>query len=86
MPMLVLMRQLPERKYLPGTVIWIRIGNCATHDVAALLRRYREDILRFVEQGDTTVCSLMAGPPAPLAGTHRALPVGCVFDPQAATR
>ena len=37
---------------------WIRLGNCTTDDIAQLLRRHHEDIIRFNEQNEATVLEL----------------------------
>ncbi len=38
----------------PPKVIWVRLGNCATADVARLLRFRREQIAAFVAHPDAT--------------------------------
>jgi predicted nuclease of predicted toxin-antitoxin system len=42
----------------PPKVIWIRLGNVPTEEVARLLRERREGILRFGSQEDVTFLSL----------------------------
>ena len=42
----------------PPKVIWIRLGNCATADVAQLLRQNVADIRRFAEQAEATFLEL----------------------------
>jgi len=42
----------------PPKFVWIRLGNCTTEDIAQLLRRHHDDILRFSEQDATTVLEL----------------------------
>jgi predicted nuclease of predicted toxin-antitoxin system len=42
----------------PPKFVWIRVGNCTTQDIARLLRRRRDDIVRFDEQDDTTILEL----------------------------
>jgi predicted nuclease of predicted toxin-antitoxin system len=42
----------------PPKVIWIRLGNVPTEEVARLLRDRREDVLRFDSQDDATFLSL----------------------------
>ena len=42
----------------PPKFIWIRLGNCSTDDVASLLRRNYDDILRFDDQDEVTVLEL----------------------------
>lgn len=43
----------------PPKFVWIRLGNCSTHDVAQLLRRRRDDIVRFTEHDEATVLELL---------------------------
>lgn len=40
--------QLAFLKGPPPKVIWIRLGNCSTSDIEALLRRSAEQIRRFI--------------------------------------
>ncbi len=42
----------------PPKFVWIRLGNCTTDDIVQLLRRRREDIIRFHEQDEATVLEL----------------------------
>ena len=42
----------------PPKVIWIRIGNCTTAEIATLLLDYRADIQRFVDQEEATFFEL----------------------------
>jgi predicted nuclease of predicted toxin-antitoxin system len=42
----------------PPKVLWVRLGNCTTDDVAGLLRRHRGDIERFVQQTEATFLEL----------------------------
>ena len=42
----------------PPKVIWIRLGNCTTRDVADLLRRHVADVRRFTEQDEATFLEL----------------------------
>ncbi len=42
----------------PPKVIWLRLGNASTEDVARLLRERREDVLRFVGQDEATFLAL----------------------------
>ena len=44
----------------PPKVVWIRIGNCTTDDVARLVRAHAADIVRFVQQDEATVLELGA--------------------------
>jgi predicted nuclease of predicted toxin-antitoxin system len=48
----------------PPKIVWIRIGNCATQDVAQLLREHHAGIRRFVEQEEASFLELgWAAPP-----------------------
>jgi predicted nuclease of predicted toxin-antitoxin system len=38
--------------------VWIRRGNCTTREIAELLRRCHDDVVRFSEQDETTVLEL----------------------------
>lgn len=42
----------------PPKVVWLRLGNCSTDDVAVTLRKYGADIRSFAEQGKVTVLEL----------------------------
>jgi predicted nuclease of predicted toxin-antitoxin system len=42
----------------PPKVIWIRLGNCTTGQIAALLLQYNSDIQRFVDQDEATFLEL----------------------------
>jgi len=42
----------------PPKFVWIRLGNCTTDEVAQLLRRHHEDIIRFADQNEATVLEL----------------------------
>ena len=42
----------------PPKVVWIRLGNCATGDVAALLAQHRETIGAFLEHEDAGFLAL----------------------------
>jgi len=42
----------------PPKVVWLRIGNCATADIARLLTVHAEDIQKFEAQSDATVLEL----------------------------
>jgi predicted nuclease of predicted toxin-antitoxin system len=44
----------------PPKVIWLRLGNASTEDVARPLRERREDVLRFVGQDEATFLALGA--------------------------
>jgi len=42
----------------PPKVVWLRVGNCTTEDVARLLRDRAEDIRRFEAQNEETFLEL----------------------------
>lgn len=42
----------------PPKVVWIRLGNCATSDIAQLLRHHRDAIQAFEAQAEATFLSL----------------------------
>lgn len=42
----------------PPKVIWLRLGNCTTDEVAELLRRHAIDIGQFDGQAEITVLEL----------------------------
>ena len=42
----------------PPKVVWLRVGNCATEDIARLLRDRAEDIRRFEAQDEETFLEL----------------------------
>lgn len=42
----------------PPKVVWIRLGNCATSDIAQLLRRHHDAIQSFDAQAEATFLSL----------------------------
>jgi predicted nuclease of predicted toxin-antitoxin system len=42
----------------PPKVIWLRLGNCTTEDVATVLRRHGADIRHFAEQEEAAVLEL----------------------------
>ena len=42
----------------PPKVVWLRLGNCATEDVAQLLRQRAGDIQQFAEQAEVTFLEL----------------------------
>ena len=42
----------------PPKVVWIRLGNCSTADVAQLLRRHRDAIQAFDRQAEATFLAL----------------------------
>lgn len=42
----------------PPKFVWIQLGNCSTADIADLLRRHHDEIVRFSEQTEATVLEL----------------------------
>lgn len=42
----------------PPKVVWVRLGNCTTNDIAELLRRHYRDIETFVDQNEVTFLAL----------------------------
>jgi predicted nuclease of predicted toxin-antitoxin system len=42
----------------PPKVIWIRLGNCSTANIIRLLRKRRDEIDRFVADGETAFLAL----------------------------
>jgi predicted nuclease of predicted toxin-antitoxin system len=42
----------------PPKFIWICLGNCTTDDIAQLLRRHHDDIVRFDGQNEASVLEL----------------------------
>ena len=42
----------------PPKVVWLRLGNCSTDDVAVTLRNHRDDIREFAEQSEATFLEL----------------------------
>jgi predicted nuclease of predicted toxin-antitoxin system len=42
----------------PPKFVWIRRGNCSTAEIADLLRRRYDEIVRFDEQSEATVLEL----------------------------
>lgn len=42
----------------PPQVVWLRIGNASTDDVARLLRERREDMLRFASQEEASFLAI----------------------------
>jgi len=50
-----------ERSFLrghPPKVIWIRLGNCSTDDIARLLRQHHADLLAFDQHPEGTFMAL----------------------------
>jgi len=39
-------------------VVWLRLGNCTTEDVARFLREHRTDIEAFCAQDEATILAL----------------------------
>lgn len=42
----------------PPKVVWLRLGNCTTADVARLLRQHVADLQAFAEQAEATFLEL----------------------------
>ncbi|MCX6538028.1 MAG: DUF5615 family PIN-like protein [Acidobacteria bacterium] len=42
----------------PPLVVWLRLGNCTTEDVARLFREHRTDIEAFGAQDEATILAL----------------------------
>lgn len=42
----------------PPKVVWLRLGNCTTEDVARLLRHHVADLQTFAEQSEATFVEL----------------------------
>jgi len=42
----------------PPKVVWLRLGNCTSADVAHLLRRHRDDIVQFSLQTETAILEI----------------------------
>jgi predicted nuclease of predicted toxin-antitoxin system len=42
----------------PPKVVWLRLGNCATADIARLLRDHVDDLRRFEAQTEVTLLEL----------------------------
>jgi predicted nuclease of predicted toxin-antitoxin system len=42
----------------PPKVVWLRIGNCSTADIARLMTKHAEDIREFDAQSEATVLEL----------------------------
>lgn len=42
----------------PPKFVWVRLGNCTTEEIAALIRRRRGDIVEFDAQSDVSVLEL----------------------------
>ena len=50
----------------PPKVVWIRLGNCTTGDIADLIRKHHRSVDRFAQQ-DRATFLVLGGPPARLA-------------------
>ena len=50
--------RLSVHRGAPPKVVWIRIGNCGTAEIAAVLRRHSADIQRFAERDDDAILEL----------------------------
>ena len=44
----------------PPTVVWIRMGNCGTAEIAAVLRQHAADIRGFIDRDDDAVLNSAA--------------------------
>jgi predicted nuclease of predicted toxin-antitoxin system len=42
----------------PPKFVWVRRGNCATREIATLLRQRHQEVVRFDEQDEATVLEL----------------------------
>ena len=42
----------------PPKVVWLRVGNCTTHDIARLLRNHAADLRTFEAHGEATFLEL----------------------------
>lgn len=56
-------RQMSFLYGAPPKVIWVRLGNCSTGDVEAVLRDRHSDILRFVEDPTAALLVFRRGRP-----------------------
>lgn len=45
----------------PPKVVWIRLGNCSTQDIATLLRTEREAVARFTAHPEASILALGIG-------------------------
>lgn len=48
-------RQLSFLRGSPPHVVWVRLGNCTTDEVADLLRRRAQDIAAFAEDDESAI-------------------------------
>ena len=44
--------ELQNLNGFPPKIIWLRIGNAPTHEIAALLTKLREDIIKFLHNDE----------------------------------
>jgi predicted nuclease of predicted toxin-antitoxin system len=51
-------RQLSILRGAPPKVVWVRLGNCTTQDLADLLSRHADQIRSFAAQPELTVLEL----------------------------
>ena len=51
-------RQMSFVRGAPPKVVWIRIGNCTTSEVARILRSRREDLTRFEKDEESAYLAL----------------------------
>ena len=42
----------------PPKVVWIRLGNCSTEDIARLLRQHHADLVAFDQHAEATFMAL----------------------------
>jgi predicted nuclease of predicted toxin-antitoxin system len=52
--------ELLASRGFPPKVIWIRIGNCTTAEIATLLQNYREAILEFAQDDSAGLLELFS--------------------------
>lgn len=51
-------RELSIARGHPPKVIWIRLGNCPTSDVAVLLREHYDELMAFHQDSETALLEL----------------------------
>lgn len=61
-------RQLSFLRGAPPKVIWVRLGNCRTADVEAVLRTKEVEVASFVADTESALLVLTREPPALNAG------------------
>ncbi len=54
-------QELAVLRGAPPKVVWLRLGNCSTADVAALLRSHAGDIFRLGQEADLSVLEIWGG-------------------------